>query len=249
MAATSKFKTAYIKKAKRLIKEQGLSNHKIAKELGVSPATFQTWVRTKKELRTTLRKTREGVEATKKRKVVKLKQLKQLKTFPEYVYKRLDPDVQEYWDRLKQFDKSKSGILKIEALLDRGGLYVRQNIFIHAWIVSGFKISHALKKANITRTTFERWCETPQFKQLVDDIGWYKGNFFEEALMDLVAMRETSAVIHANKTYNRGRGYNEKTEIQVDVKQTKENEFDSLPMNLKKRIRAHYRKKQQQEKE
>ena len=245
--AAKKWKPEYLKIIKKLVRDKGLSNYQISKRLKVTSTTLQNWIRKNPELKRTIRKGKDERKVKQKKKDKKQHILKQLESFPEYVYKRLDPRVQAYWDVINEFDKTQSGVEKTEALLKKGGKYIRQSLFVHAWIVSNFKISFALRKTNIGRTTFEKWKRDPEFLQLIQDIDWYKGNFIEEALMDLIVMRDTSAIIHASKTFNRKRGYNEKLEIEANVT-TNENAFDKLPLELKKQIRAEL-KKQAVEKE
>jgi len=132
-------------------------------------------------------------------------------------------------------------------MLQKAGKYVRQSIFIHCVIVSGFRISEALQKANVTNNMFQKWKKEPEFLQLFQDIDFHKGNFIEEALMDLIKMRDTSAIIHASKTFNRKRGYNEKLEIETIDKTPKENVFDKLPLRLKKEVRDELRKQKENE--
>ena len=49
---------------------------------------------------------------------------------------------------------------------------------------------------------------------MIEEIEWHKCNFFEEALVDLVAMRNPGAVMFVNRTKNADRGYSEKIQVE-----------------------------------
>lgn len=240
----SKYKKTFPLRAKKLARDMGYSNARIAKELGVTPATFQKWVKSKKTkykpLRLALRKGRDERRQKDKRAIERKKLLKTVESFPEYVYRKLDPTMQAYWDEINEFENAESGVQKVEALLKKGGEFVRMSMFVHSLIVSGFRINQALQKANVSRKTFKRWEKDPQFLQLLQDIDWYKGNFIEDSLMSLIQMRDTSAIIHASKTFNKSRGYGDKLEIEDTT--VPENPFDKLPLALKKQIRDELQK-------
>jgi hypothetical protein len=56
--------------------------------------------------------------------------------------------------------------------------------------------------------------------ELIDEIQFHKSEFFETALIDCVEARETSAVIFANKTFNRDRGYGASVDIRGNIHHT-----------------------------
>jgi hypothetical protein len=138
--------------------------------------------------------------------------------FMDYVYERLPGELQELWDKIQRWDAEENGVLKIEAALEEAGKYARQHLFIHSWVTSNFKLATALKLVNISRSTFKRWCEEDdQFCELLEEIQQYKKDFFEDALIGLVALGDSPATIFANKTINKDRGYGESKKQQVEV--------------------------------
>ena len=188
--------------------KSGLNLTKTAKAMGLATATFRTWMDKKPIFRYAFRKGR---------RVYKGKNKKGF-TFQDYVYKRLSKKLRKLWKEIKKVDDTNSGVEKIEALLEKGGVRARQNLFIHAWTVSNFSISNALRKVNISRFTFNAWkSKDPDFAKLVAEIEWHKKNFFEDHLSMLIAGGDPSATIFANKTYNRDRGYNEKIEVDMHM--------------------------------
>ena len=115
---------------------------------------------------------------------------------------------------------------QVEALLEKGGKIVRQHLFIFAWTSSNFSISKAMRKVNISRATFNNWKRDPEFAKLVEEIDIIKGDFLEEHLYKLVEAGDSPATIHANKTFNRGRGYGDNLDLKVS------GELDSVVMTL-----------------
>jgi hypothetical protein len=137
-------------------------------------------------------------------------------TLKDWVYHRLSPELKELWDQVTGFDAEPGGVAKVEALLADQGRGVRQQLFLYALCETHYNPSQALKKVCVSRREFRRWLEEDSdFAELVDEIDWHKGNFFEEKLVQAAASGETAAVVFANKTYNRKRGYASKSELEV----------------------------------
>lgn len=186
-----------------LLAQGGHSNQSIAKTLGVQRETFQAWVSDKPTLKRALARARFSAKQS------------ATKTFNEYIYERLEPKYQRILDQINEWEDETNGVKKIRALMENQGKRARQHMMLHALVACSFNISKACSKVCIGRTTFERWCnEDPEFSELIDEMDWHKGNFFEGALVDLVRKGETAAVLFANKTFNKSRGYGEKIEIE-----------------------------------
>jgi hypothetical protein len=179
------------------------TKERIAKGLGVTKLTLMRWMKAKPALRKAIAMGR-GQEGS-------------AKTLSDWVYARLPPEVQVIWNRINKYEKVKNGVARIEAMLENTGKQARQQLFLHAYIVGGFNVSEACRKTNTCRKVWEQWYKTdPDFHTIMDEMLEHKKNFMEGALMDLIAMRDTSAVIFANKTFNADRGYAPK--MQLDVK-------------------------------
>ena len=205
--AVSIYKDEFVIRVYQLA-QQGLTETKISKILGISVATFRVWEKKKKAFKKALEMGRKEGNPNNK----------DIVTFQDYVYKRLPRKLRKLWKEIDAFGTSASGIEKVEALLEKRGVRARQHLFLYAWTKSNFSISYALRKVNIGRSTFERWKDKDDnFLALVDNINWHKGNFFEDHLLKLVAGGDTSAILHVNKTFNRKRGYGEKTDIDINV--------------------------------
>lgn len=200
----------------------GLTNPKIAEALGVSNGIFRKWLEKRPALVHALkraRRTRHNSNTT---------------TFRDYVYGRLPEHLQKLWDKLSQCETQKNGIRRIQALLESQGKDARQHLFLYAITASNFNFSDACRKVNLPRKTVESWIKTdPDFAQLLDEIHLAKKDFFEGALVESVRAGDTAAIIFANKTLNRDRGYNDKQEVEfkgtLDVNHTVVPIDDLLP--------------------
>lgn len=137
-------------------------------------------------------------------------------TFRDYVYKRLDPEVRKVWDDINACEKEKNGVMRVEEILRAKGKKVRQHIFLYALTASNFDASKACKKANVNKKLLDNWKENDLgFAQLLDEIHWHKGNFFESGLIQAAKAGEVGALIFANRTFNKDRGYGIKVEHEV----------------------------------
>ncbi len=205
--AASVWKDEYIVRVYQLA-SQGMTEMKISKILGISVATFRVWEKKKKHFKMALETGREQANPKGKKLV----------TFQDYVYNRLSKKLKKLWREINSFGTTTTGIEKLETLLEKSGVQARQHLFLYAWTRSNFSISYALRKVNIGRSTLDAWRrKDPDFAELVDNINWHKGNFFEDHLLKLVAGGDTSAILHVNKTFNRKRGYGEKTDIDINL--------------------------------
>ena len=139
-------------------------------------------------------------------------------TLPDWVYTRLSPELRAVWNKVRRWEKEPNGVIKIELMLAEQGKLVRQQLFLHALCVSHFSPTLALRRVNVTKHELEHWIEhDPDFAKLVEEIDWHKGNFFESQLMRLVEDGNPAAVLFANKTYNRNRGYTSRSQVDVNV--------------------------------
>jgi len=181
---------------------EGLSDEKIAAALGVSPATIQLWKRKRPGFRYALKQARKGAS-----KCV------HTEDFREYVYNRLPPRLQALWDLLQECEEEPNAVQRIEALLANEGKNTRQHLFLYALSHYNFSQSAARRALNLSRDIVRYWTKfDPDFAALIDELHQAKKDFFESALVGLVARGDSPATIFANKTLNRDRGYGEKIE-------------------------------------
>lgn len=136
------------------------------------------------------------------------------KTFGHYVFKHLSEEAGKTWKELQFWADHEDGQTQIRKIMDGKGKKLRQELFIHALVSTHYDMSRALSLTGLPKTTLEHWRDDLQFAQLFDEIQWHKKNFFEKAMMDLVAERNPLATVWVNKTVNADRGYSEKIQVQ-----------------------------------
>jgi len=188
--------------------KQGLPQTEICKRLDIKSPTYFYWLKVKPVFKL-------AVTEAKKIREEALNSLDGDETnVRDYIYKRLDPEMKEYWDELNRIEStSKKNRLspfgKVEKLFSgQGKKRMRQCLFIHAWICSNFSISAAMRKVNLTRCVYNQWVNgDEQFAQLCKDVFFFKKDFAESALCKLVAGGDTAATIALNNAYNRNLGF------------------------------------------
>lgn len=172
----------------------GLPEHGIATVLGINLNTWKVWKKKYPSIKEALELGRT--------------EHKHGGDWHQFIYDRLSPDVRELWDKINEYDQYPNGVVQIEKILQTHGKYVRQQLFLYALIHNNFSASRAMAKVNISKDVMDDWiAKDPKFAMLVEEIQYHKKNFVEESLMQLIAEGETSAVIFANKTLNKDRGY------------------------------------------
>lgn len=179
---------------------QGYSDKAISEAMNISQDTMTAWKKKRPALREALKQARSDKRPD-------------LDTFQNYVHRRLPPDLQELWDEIHELEKEECGYQLIENLLENGGVRVRQWLFLRA-LAGSLTVTKACKRVNINRITFNRWCSEPEFAAIVSEIHEAKKDLGENALLDLVRQRDTSAVLFFNRTLNKDRGYSPKIELE-----------------------------------
>ena len=215
MAANSKYKKEYNIQVYDLAR-MGIRQKDIARKLGISLKIFKWWLKEKNIFRKYYRKGRNEYKGRGNEPF----------SFRDYILDRLAPDLRYIWDRINKIDELKGGVDKIEAMLEKGGKRVRQSLFIHAWTSGNFSVSNAMRKVNLSRATFNNWKRDPEFAKLVEEVDVIRGDFIEESFMKLIKRGDSSATIHASKTFNRNRGYGDNLDLKVS------GELDSVVMTL-----------------
>lgn len=175
----------------------GKTNRQIAKELGFDDSTFDRWRDRKPDIDVAINKAREKIKGSPRKTEL-----------ANFVYGRLPPHLKELWEKLDLLNEA-DGPEKVDLLFRNQGKDARQQLFIHALLMYSFNASLAMNKLGVTSKMLKLWMEDPDFLELVKEIEIHKGNFYESCLIDKAAEGDTQAIIFANKTFNRNRGYGE----------------------------------------
>jgi hypothetical protein len=188
--------------------KSGLTETAMSRVLNISTPTFRLWEKKKKLFRMAVQMGRKEYRGQGKLAV----------TLQDYIYRRLDPSLRKKWDYINRLSKEKKAQKKLEAFLENQGKTVRQHLCLYAYTVSNFNIAYALRKVNISRSTFDLWRKSdPEFGQIVKEIDEYKKDFFESHLIKMVAGGDPSATIFVNKTHNQDRYPDPKKQVDLNV--------------------------------
>ena len=177
---------------------------KVASALGISTNTLSLWLTKDKLLTYAWEEGGKNCDAN------------MAFNFKDFVYGRLHPKLQALWDQIANVDSGPDGFVQLVELVQTKPVQVQQRIWLYAFAESGWSRSQACKKTGIPTKKVKKWIDDdPRFLELVDEINEAKKDFFEGALVKRVKARDTAAILFANKTYNRDRGYGDKREIEV----------------------------------
>lgn len=159
--------------------------------------------------------------------------------FEEYVYGHLDPRARKHWDKIMEVWKSKASPDRRDKLrqvlkgTQNASKNVRQGLFVHAWIKTGFNGTQASMLSGVPYRTYMAWAKfDPHFQHLLEEIDWHRKNFFESALIKLVRKGNPAAVVHAAKTQLADRGYGTKVEFTGQMTHTHEDRVTVEDLNL-----------------
>jgi len=230
-----KWKDDFVFQAYELAKS-GETDATVAHQLGVRGDTVKQWRSRKPMFRLALR------TARRKRK-------SSGETLQEYIFEHLSPELRDVWKQLTRWEKAATGPARIQALLADKGRRVKQHLFIHALIARNFNPSRAMKLVGVSFDTVRTWQEKdPEFSKLLDEVHYHRKNFLEDHLFQSVEAGDTSAIVFANKTLNRDRGYQESVDLNMSggMRQpfSVEDLLDELSTSAKKEVLAAIRRRQ-----
>lgn len=206
--------------------KSGSTDSEIVKVLGIDHRVWNNWLRKKENLQMMLDEGRKSHEENMEGNI------------KDYVYKKLSPRARKAWDDIVEFHKfdDDEGIART---LISFGKNIRQQLFINALIKFDFNTSEACSFVNISDQTYRQWVKNdPDFAALTQEMLVHKGNLFESALIKLVRNGDSAATIFANKTFNRNRGYGDKTSLTVngEVEHKHSIEDLDLPVELRRQV-------------
>lgn len=185
---------------------EGAKDREIAETVGVGEARFKRWLSEKPALQAAVdegRRKREDADGYKT-------------AFFDYVEGRLPAQAKGVWEKIRVWDEQGSSNFegKLETLLEGRGDRFRQHLWVQAMAFSHFDPREAGRLVGVGPATIKKWKEEdPGFEDVIYVLEEAKRDFCEAALMRLVHTGDTAAVIFANKTLNRKRGYEVKSTI------------------------------------
>jgi hypothetical protein len=207
----------------------GMKNNQIAHSLGITTNTFNQWIEKKSVLADALKQARSSITG----------RAEEGGSLRQFIYKRLPPTVKAKWDELFALEKQDGGWAKQLMVLEQCTRKMRQHLFFFALVHFAFSASEACRFIGISKSILHGWCQDRDFRELMDEIDWHKGNFYESGLVKLIRKGDSAATIFANKTFNKNRGYNDKVVVEHTQKDAIPIEaLDSLPLKVRKQILA-----------
>lgn len=163
------------------------------------------------------------------------------KSFHDYVYDNLSDDLKPIWSAMQAASGGDAAAQKGLEML-KVTRRQRQYLFLHALIVNNFNVKESCRVCNIPHRMIQEWREKPEFEDMMRQIMTMRKDFVESQLMGLIAAGDPAAVIFANKTLNRDRGYDTKMVVEHTgtVQHSADNSFETvlamLPIDLKRKV-------------
>lgn len=211
----------------------GQNDVQIARVLGVSSKQFAKWVEGKPALVKALAEGRDRIKRL------------GVRAFMQHVTDRMPDDLKDLWEQLSSEDDG----LRQRACsnVKEADVMHQQHLFVSAFIAMNCSVARACQATGIKESTVAGWKADRRFRRLSQTIRDALGDFYEQAMIDLVHAREPSAVIHVARTYNADRGYGNR--LQVDVNQQVEHRHgisvkDLSPDTIRAMLEESRRKKQ-----
>lgn len=100
--------------------------------------------------------------------------------------------------------------------METHGTPVKKLLFIHACVAHNFNVSLALRFTQISKSALDQWLNHDmRFVKLFEEVKFHLGSFYENALVNLVKKGDTAAILFANRTFNRDRGYADNINVNV----------------------------------
>lgn len=205
----------------------GLTNEAICKITNTSRSSMYLWLKKRPELVEALRLARE--------------QLPDEDGFVRFFYEQLDGRLRDLWDQIVTNEIIGGGVQNMRVIMADQGTGARQALFLHALVSSHFNPSRAMEKVGLDKRTLDQWTDSdPDFAELVSQVQWHKGNFFEEGLVKLCERGDAGAIQFANRTYNKSRGYGNSLNVSGSVDINIENRMvlDLSELDLDSETRA-----------
>ena len=179
---------------------KGMLGTEIAKSLEINYQTFNKWLDRYPIARMAMDM---GKEANKDKGA----------SFRQYMLNQMTEEQREVWTMIEAASIGKTGFAMLDEITKDQGQRAMQTFYLQALVSCNFNSTRACAMVGINFKELREWSEDPFFADMVSEIEVHKKNFFEDAFVDLAATGHAGAIIHANKSLNADRGYNEKKTI------------------------------------
>jgi hypothetical protein len=168
----------------------------------------------------------------------------------DHVYHSLTEDARAVWEEIAGLEDlaTKKSALR---LFERQGRRLKQQLFLYALFECDFSRTTACRRLHLSQRTVDDWCAEPGFRQLLKGLQECKKDFCESALFRLVKGGDTAAVLFANRTLNRDRGYGDRLDVKVSGKVDHKLTLEqlNLPLEVRKQLLEAMRQRKEQPQE
>jgi hypothetical protein len=199
-SASSRWKDIYLVLIYRYARA-GLTNEQIAGALKITAATIYNWMKKKTVIREVLKLARQEVPEE--------------ESYSRFFYDRLPPAMQDLWEQVLNVERTGGGMAALNDILADHGVRARQVLFLHALMVTHFSPTKAMAMVGIDHRQLNTWKMDPDFADEFDKVQHIKGDYFEGKLVQLVEAQDRGAILFANRTFNRQRGYGQTADVNV----------------------------------
>lgn len=183
--------------------KNGYKRKKIAEACGIAVPTLIAWYRAHPVCK----------KAYLRGRKLHISEAGKTTTFTDYVSEHLPKKVRKKWDKIMRLQDHPD---RVRAFLESQTQDIQQHLFIHSLISSNFQKHQALRKIGLTYTSLYRWMEDEEFSDLINFVHDLRGDFFEDHLSQLIHDGDAKAIIFANRTFNRKRGYGDRLDVTID---------------------------------
>jgi hypothetical protein len=182
--------------------KQGQTREAISNRLGIPLHVYKVWM-----------KNNPAIAMAVAQGKVRLEEMNRgHEALDEYILGRLPPHLKPFWDECQSCYRNGDPIPMSVTTLE---VNERQILFLTAWMRFKFSTAKALRFTGLKRDTVNNWMTSPRFKKMMAELQEAKRDFYEDALIGCVLRGETPAIIFANKTINKDRGYGESKDVTV----------------------------------
>ncbi len=144
-----------------------------------------------------------------------------------WILTRLSPATRATWEALT----SVSTLEEIDAIFANKPTRMRQELFCHAILHTGYDISKARSIVGISYKDMMGWRNDPEFEQMLEEIQATKSEFWEKKLHELGEDGNPGVIMFVNRTLNRHKGYGEAV-IQIGPVGGDQVDIESLDLDL-----------------
>lgn len=217
---------------------KGLSIAEIAARMDMPEDSLKQWIKNKPVLKWAIELAREEESAD---------------NILDHVYGRLPKKYRALYESITDYERTTNGYERVRGMLAGEGRTVKQHLFLFAIVKSNFSVSKALKIICVPRKEYQEWLLDPDFQGMMENIQQEMKDFFESALIKAVRKGDTQAIIFANRTKNRDRGYGDKIEVEhtgrIEHQHLIQVDIEKLSIKAQKEVYAQLEEREREQQE